>query len=101
LELIKFTCFGSTLSCPHKEFLNPRPLRTRTRPAASSTRTRPANAGTRNPRGLTRPVQDSNIHETVVDREKVNERTEVFVLLKQKKLEQKENASSTNMDATI
>jgi len=29
------------------------------------------------------------IYETVVNREKVNERTEVFVLLKQKKLEQK------------
>jgi len=28
------------------------------------------------------------IYETVVNREKVNERTEVFVLLKQKKLEQ-------------
>jgi len=35
---------------------------TRTHPAASSTRsrTRPANAGTRNPRGLTRPAQDSH-----------------------------------------
>ena len=32
--------------------------------------------------------------------EKVNERTEVFVLLKQKKLEQK-NESPTNMDVTI
>ena len=48
-------CFGSTLSYPHKGFLNPRP--TRTRPAATSTRTRPANAGTRNPRGLTHPAQ--------------------------------------------
>jgi len=31
-ELVKFMCFGLTLSYPHKEFLNPRP----TRPAASS-----------------------------------------------------------------
>jgi len=29
-KLIKFTCFGSTLSYPHKEFLDPRPTRTRT-----------------------------------------------------------------------
>jgi len=50
-ELIKFTCFGATLSYPHKKFLNPRP---------PVTRTRPANAGTRNPRGLTRPMQDSS-----------------------------------------
>jgi len=31
----------------------------------------------------------------------VNERTEVFVLLKQKKFEQKKNELSTNMDVTI
>jgi len=58
-------CFGSTLSYPHKEFLNlcpPRPApaacTTRTRLAASSTRmqssagSRPANGGTRNPRRI-------------------------------------------------
>ena len=39
------------------------------------------------------------IYETVVNREKVDERTEVFVLLKQKKLEQK-NESLINMDVT-
>jgi len=55
-ELIKFRCFGSTLSYPHKEFLNSRPPRTRTQSNAGS---RPANAGTRNSRGLTRPAQDS------------------------------------------
>ena len=71
-------CFGSTLKYPHKEFLiphppctrtkynplrshskfNPRPPRTLKHSSAGSW-TRPANAGTRNPRGLTRPVQDS------------------------------------------
>ena len=40
------------------------------------------------------------IYETAVDREKVSERTEVFVFLKQKKHEQK-NESSPNMDVTI
>ena len=40
------------------------------------------------------------VYETVVNRDKINERTEVFVLLKQKKLEQK-NESSANMDVTI
>jgi len=49
--------------------------------------------------GLTLTKGPFYIYETVVNREKVNERTEVFVLLKQKKLEQK-NESSTNMDAT-
>jgi len=39
-ELIKFVRFDSTLSYPHKEFLNPRPPRTKY-----------------NPRGLTRPAQ--------------------------------------------
>jgi len=39
----------------------PAPITTRTRPAASSS-TRPSNAGTRNPRGSTRPTQDSNMH---------------------------------------
>jgi len=65
-------CFGSTLSYPHKEFLNPRPHRTRTKynplpprtrtHSSAGSRTRPANAGTRNPRGLTRPAQDSNTY---------------------------------------
>ena len=72
-------CFASTLRYPHKEFLNPRPPRTRTkcnphppRPTASSTRnrtqssadsrTRPANAGTRNQRGLTHLAQDCSVH---------------------------------------
>jgi len=31
-ELIKFMCFGSTLSYPHKEFFNPRPPRTKYNP---------------------------------------------------------------------
>jgi len=48
-ELFMFVCFGSTLIYPHKEFLIPRPPRTRTQSSAGS-RTRPANAGTRNPR---------------------------------------------------
>jgi len=61
-------CFGSALICPHEEFLiphpprskfNPHPPRTHTQSSACS-RTRPANVGTRNPRGLTRPAQDSN-----------------------------------------
>jgi len=37
---------------------------------------------------------------SLVNREKINERTEVFVVLKQNKLEQK-NESSTDMDVTI
>ena len=64
-ELIKFICFGSTLSYPHKEFLNPRPQQVQPAPAPHSSagsRTLPANAGTRNPRGLTRPAQDSYIY---------------------------------------
>jgi len=40
------------------------------------------------------------IYKTVVNTEKVNERTKVFVTLKQKKLEQK-NEALTNMDVTI
>jgi len=41
-ELMKFMCFGSTLSYPHKEILNPCPPRTKydlllSHPAASST----------------------------------------------------------------
>jgi len=51
-------CFGSTLICPHEEFLIPHPPRTRMQSSAGSP-TRPLNAGTRNPRGLTRPSQDS------------------------------------------
>jgi len=49
-ELIKFKCFGSTLSYPHKKFLNPHPPRTRTQSSAGSC-TRLANPGTRNSRG--------------------------------------------------
>ena len=42
------------------------------------------------------------IYKSVVNRKKINERTEVFVLLKQKKLEQKKkNESLTNMDVTL
>jgi len=65
-ELIKFMCFGSTHIYPHEEFLIPRPPRTRSKfnPHSHAKqcgfRTRPANAGTRNPRGLTRPAQDSS-----------------------------------------
>jgi len=55
-ELIKFMCFGSTLSCPHEEFLNPRPSRTRTQ----------SSAGTPNPRGITRLAQDSNTKESLI-----------------------------------
>jgi len=40
------------------------------------------------------------IYKTVVNREKINERTDVFVLLKHKKFDQK-NESLTNMDVTI
>ena len=71
-ELIKFMCFGSAISYPHEEFLIPRPPRTcnkfnphppRTRTQSSvGSRTRPANAGTHNPRGLTRPAQDSSAY---------------------------------------
>jgi len=44
--LVKFMCFGSTLSYPHKEFLNPCLPHTRTKhnpphSTASSTRTHP------------------------------------------------------------
>jgi len=34
LELIKFTCFGSTLGYPHKEFLNPPRTRSKYNPHA-------------------------------------------------------------------
>jgi len=78
---MKFMCFASTLSYPQKEFLNPRPPRTRTKcnphpprnkfnphppgtrtQSSAGSRTRSANAGTRNPRGLTRLAQDSSLH---------------------------------------
>jgi len=50
--------FESTLNYPHKEFLIPLPHHTRFNPRPP--RTRMLNyAGTRNPRGLTRPAQDS------------------------------------------
>ena len=65
-ELIKFMCFGSTLKYPHKEFLIPRPPRTRTKynplPPRSKFNTRPPltlTRSTRNPRGLICPAQDS------------------------------------------
>jgi len=47
-ELIKFMCFGSTLSYPHKEFLIPRPPRTRSKfnPHPHRTRTQ-SSAGSR------------------------------------------------------
>jgi len=52
-ELIKFTCFGSTLSYPYNDFLNPRPPRTRSKfkphPHAQQC-------------GLNRPAQDSSLH---------------------------------------
>ena len=62
-------CFASTLSYPQKEFLNPCPTRRKFNPHPPRTRTQssagsithPANAGTRNPRGLTRPAQDSSV----------------------------------------
>jgi len=58
-ELIKFMCFGSRLSTRTKNFST----RARLAPAASSTRTRTqSSAGARNPRGLTRPAQDSSVH---------------------------------------
>jgi len=40
------------------------------------------------------------MYKTVVNREKIIERTEVFLLLKQRKFEQK-NELSTNMDVTV
>jgi len=40
------------------------------------------------------------MYKAVVNGEKINERTEVLVLLKQKKLEKK-NESLSNMDVTI
>jgi len=69
-QLIKFMCFRSTLIYPHEEFLIPRPPRSKFNPhlprtrteSSAGSRTRPANAGTRNPRGLTRPAQDSSSH---------------------------------------
>jgi len=77
-------CFASTLSNPQKEFLNPRPPRTRTKynphpprskfnphpprtKSSAGSRTRPANVGTRNPRGLTRPAQDSSVQYIIVN----------------------------------
>jgi len=59
-------CFGSALSYPHKEFLNPRPPRSKFNPSrtrdqsSAGSRTRPANAGNRNLRWLARPAQDSS-----------------------------------------
>jgi len=65
-ELIKFTCFGSTLSTRTNNSstrARPAPSSTRTRTQSSAgSRTRPANAGTCNPRGLTRPAQDSSVY---------------------------------------
>jgi len=64
-ELIIFTCFGLTLSYPHKEFLNPRPPRSKYNPHPPRSKFNPHAkqfAGTRNPRGLTRPAQDSNTY---------------------------------------
>jgi len=46
-ELIKFMCFGSTLT--RTKNFNPRPPRTRTKCNPLPPRTRPANAGSRNP----------------------------------------------------
>jgi len=56
-ELIKFMCFAQPSFARTKNFSS----RARPAPAASSTRTRPANVGTLNPRGLTRPTQDSSV----------------------------------------
>jgi len=53
LAHVTFTCIGSAFSYPYKEFLISRPPRTPTH--------NPANAGSRNPRGLTRPAQDSSL----------------------------------------
>ena len=52
LAHVTFTCIGSTFSYPHKELLIPTPPRTSTH----------TSVGTRNPRGLPRPVQDSNVY---------------------------------------
>jgi len=41
-ELMKFMCFGSTLSYPHKEFLNPRPQQVQ--PALTPQQIQPAPA---------------------------------------------------------
>jgi len=99
-ELIKFTCFGSTLSYLHKEFLNPRQPHTRTKsnphppcPTACSTctalhphakqwasHTRPTNVGTRNPCMLTQPVQDSNTHYAIVFMTNVHFLCLIFIL---------------------
>ena len=57
--------FRSTLSYPHKEFLNPCPLPPRSKfnphpprtQISAGSRTRPANAGTRNPRGCRTPTR--------------------------------------------
>jgi len=74
-------CFSSTLSYLHKEFLKPRPPRTRTNynphpprskfnphpprtQSSAGSRIHPANASTRNPHGLTRPAQNSSAHLT-------------------------------------
>jgi len=69
-ELIKFMWFGSTLIYPHKEFLIPRPPRTRSKfnqhpprtQSSGGSHTRSANAGARNPRGLTHLAQDPNTY---------------------------------------
>jgi len=53
-ELIKFMCFGSTLIYTHKEFLIPRPPRSRTQSSAGS-RTHPVNAVTATHVGLPAP----------------------------------------------
>jgi len=44
-ELIKFTCFGSTLSYPHKEVLNPPRTRTKYNPPRSKLNLHPPRAG--------------------------------------------------------
>jgi len=61
----------SSCALAQYSFTRTKNFSSRARPASSSTRTRtqssagsyirPANAGTRNPRGLTRPAQDSSV----------------------------------------
>ena len=50
-ELIKFMCFGSTLSYLHKEFINPLPPCSKFNPprmqSSADSHTHPANMGTR------------------------------------------------------
>ena len=66
-------CFGSTLVTRTKNFsirARPAPNSTRAHPARTDPHssvgscTCPANVGTRNPRGLTRPAQDSILQST-------------------------------------